>query len=250
MKANSINEVIQYLDIIISECQQKSSRIGYFASLYKEMTIGVQTGIEQGVFENGPRMELLDVAFANRYLDAYTKFTNGQIATHAWMHAFKAAEQTNLSIVQHLLLGINAHINLDLGIAAAAISTAEDIESLHHDFDLINVVIANVYLALQKQLKKISWPVIFLKDIDPTVADDIVNFSIQKARDQAWSNALTLANSSTVQDEDIIKSTDHIVSEVATRIQNPGGLGNFIVKCILLFESNNIAKNIKILNGG
>ena len=248
MKASSINEVIQYLDIIIRDCGQKSSRIGYFASLYKAMTIGVQVSIEQGVFENGPRMELLDVAFANRYLDAYTRFSAGQLATHAWMHAFKAAEQSNLSVVQHLLLGINAHINLDLGIAAAAISTAEDIESLHHDFNLINVVIANVYLALQKELKKISWPVMFLKSLDPTVADDIVNFSIQKARDTAWNNALTLAKSTTVQDEDIIRATDNIVSEVATRIQNPGGFVNLIVKGILLFESNNVAKNIKILN--
>src|ERR1700749_2076572 len=121
MKANTIDEVISFLDTIIETCKQHQSRIGYFASLYKAMTIGVKVGIEQGAFENGPRMERLDVAFANRYLDAYTKFSGGQIATHAWMHAFKAAEQTNLSIVQHLLLGINAHINLDLGIAAAAI---------------------------------------------------------------------------------------------------------------------------------
>lgn len=248
MQANSIDEVIQYLDVIINDCIRKSSRIGYFASLYKAMTIGVKVGIEQGAFENGARMEQLDIAFANRYLNAYTQFSGGQIATHAWMHAFKAAEQTNLCVVQHLLLGINAHINLDLGIAAAAISTADDIESLHHDFNLINVVIANVYLSLEKQLKKISWPTMFLKSLDPTVADDIVNFSIQKARDTAWSNAVILANSTEVQDEDIIRATDTIVSKVATCIQNPDGLTKWIIKGILLFESNDVAKNIKVLN--
>ncbi|KAA5536383.1 hypothetical protein F0919_01565 [Taibaiella lutea] len=250
MKANTIDEVIQQLDIIINDCIQKSSRIGYFASLYKAMTIGVKVGIEQDAFDNGPRMELLDVAFANRYLTAYNQFSTGQVATHSWMHAFKAAEQTNLSIVQHLLLGINAHINLDLGIAAAAISTAGDIESLHHDFNLINVVIGNVYLSLEKQLKKISWPTIFLKSLDPTVADDIVNFSIQKARDTAWSNAVILADSTEIQDEDIIRATDTIVSKVATCVQNPDGITKWIIKGILLFESNDVAKNIKVLNEG
>jgi hypothetical protein len=248
MKANTIDEVIQQLDVIINDCIQKSSRIGYFASLYKAMTIGVKVGIEQDAFDDGTRMELLDVAFANRYLTAYNQFSAGQIATHSWMHAFKAAEQTNLSIVQHLLLGINAHINLDLGIAAAAISNAEDIESLHHDFNLINVVIANVYLSLEKQLKKISWPTMFLKSLDPTVADDIVNFSIQKARDTAWSNAVILSNSTEIEDEDIIRATDTIVSKVATCIQNPDGITKWIIKGILLFESNDVAKNIKVLN--
>ncbi|MGH2645477.1 MAG: DUF5995 family protein, partial [Chitinophagaceae bacterium] len=117
MIANSIEEVISYLDKIIQSCKEKSSRMGYFASLYRAMTAGVQTGIAQGAFEDGPRMERLDVTFANRYLDAYTTYISGKQTTHSWMHAFVASEQTNLTVVQHLLLGINAHINLDLGIA-------------------------------------------------------------------------------------------------------------------------------------
>ncbi len=119
-------------------------------------------------------------------------FSNGQLATYSWMHAFNAAVQTNLTIVQHLLLGINAHINLDLGIAAAAISDADTIQALQHDFQQINVVIGNVYEVLQRKLKQISWPVIFLSSLDPERSSNLVNFSMQKARDTAWSNALLL----------------------------------------------------------
>lgn len=248
MQANTIPEVVQHLDVIIETCRKDNSRIGYFASLYKAMTLGVQVGIEQGAFEDGPRMEKLDVVFANRYLDAYAQFSSGQIATHSWMHAFKAAEQTNLTIVQHLLLGINAHINLDLGIAAATISDAGTIEALHHDFQQINVVIGNVYEMLQRKLKQISWPVVFLSTLDPERTNNLINFSIQKARDTAWSNALLLSASPDAGDAGIIRATDGVIAKVATDIQNPGGLTNLVVKGIMLFESNDVAKNIGILN--
>lgn len=248
MQANTLNEVVQHLDKIIVQCRQNNSRIGYFATLYKAMTLGVQTGIEQGVFEDGPRMEKLDVAFANRYLQAYAQFSAGQIATHSWMHAFNAASQNNLTLVQHLLLGINAHINLDLGIAAAAISTPDTIQALQYDFQQINVVISNVYAMLQRKLKKISWPVVFLSSLDPQRSDALINFSIQKARDTAWSNALLLSASPEAGDEAIIKATDGIIAKVATCIQNPGGLTNLLVKGIMLFESNDVGKNLDILN--
>jgi hypothetical protein len=248
MQANTLNEVVQHLDAIIVQCRQNNSRIGYFATLYRAMTLGVQTGIAQGVFDDGVRMEKLDVAFANRYLQAYEQFAAGQIATHSWMHAFNAASQDNLTLVQHLLLGINAHINLDLGIAAAAISTPDTIQALQYDFEQINVVIGNVYAMLQRKLKKISWPVIFLSSLDPQRSDALINFSIQKARDTAWSNALLLSASPDAGDEAIIKATDSVIAKVATCIQNPGGLTNLLVKGIMLFESNDVGKNLDILN--
>jgi hypothetical protein len=69
--AQTIDEVIARLDDIIADCKQRQSRIGYFAALYRRMTVEVQTGIAQKNFEDGNRMEQLDVIFANRYLQAY-----------------------------------------------------------------------------------------------------------------------------------------------------------------------------------
>ncbi len=250
MQANTIREVISCLDEVIQSCKGKSSRLGYFASLYKAMTSGVQTGIEQGAFEDGARMERLDVAFANRYLDAYTDYVSGKLATHSWMHAFKASEQKNLTVVQHLLLGINAHINLDLGIATASVSTPDNIESLHHDYNQINEVIANVYNSMDNALRKISWTAVFLKSLDTGGTHSVINFSIHKARDTAWSNAQLLTGMDISQADQVIRSTDAVISKVATAIQNPVGIIQWLTKSILLFESNDIRKNISILNEG
>src|SRR5690606_13776650 len=112
--AQNIKEVLTALDLIIADCRQHNSRMGYFAVLYKKMTEGVRVGLSQNYFDDGARMEKLDVVFANRYLNAYHQYRHGQPSTHSWAEAFNAAQRSDLIVVQHLLLGINAHINLDL----------------------------------------------------------------------------------------------------------------------------------------
>jgi hypothetical protein len=124
--ANTIDEVIALLDKIIVKSIQKNSRTGYFACLYRKMTIAVKEGMDKGAFEDGARMERLDVSFANRYLDAYNQYSKKAIITQSWQYAFDASTQ-QLTTIQHLLLGMNAHINLDLGIAAAEVSKGADI---------------------------------------------------------------------------------------------------------------------------
>ena len=70
IQATSIDGVITELDKIIEWSKLHQSRIGYFASLYRNMTLAVQQGITNKIFDNGERMEQLDVIFANRYIQA------------------------------------------------------------------------------------------------------------------------------------------------------------------------------------
>ncbi len=247
MHTNTIDEVLVHLDKIIDDCMRHNSRVGYFAILYKRMTIAVKQGIAQNQFEDGSRMERLDVHFANRYLDAYYTYASGKQPTQSWQSAFNAVNNNDLAIVQHLLLGINAHINLDLGISAAAISNTDNIHALQGDFNKINIVIADVYSSLQAKLKKISWLTIFLKNINPKAADSIINFSIVKARDTAWNNALLLAHSGN-QQVNIIQTTDAVVNKVATAIHSPGSITRFLLKWIVKAESKDVADNLRYLN--
>src|SRR5262245_42369321 len=69
-RATSIGEVIDRLSAIIQWSVVNDSRLGYFPALYRKVTAGVRDGIQQGAFDDGRRMERLDVIFANRYLEA------------------------------------------------------------------------------------------------------------------------------------------------------------------------------------
>src|SRR5215218_1195068 len=114
-EARSILEVISRLEEIIEWCRKHNSRMGYFAVLYQRMTAAVLAGIERKTFTDGARMQRLDTIFANRYIRAWNAFINKKPCTKSWTKTFEACSNENLTVIQHLLLGINTHINLDLG---------------------------------------------------------------------------------------------------------------------------------------
>ena len=118
---NSIEEVISELQKIISECETNNNPLGYFAALYQKVTIKVKDGIENHIFDDGLRMEKLDVVFAKRYIEAYYAWQKKDTVTKSWQKAFELSTDYWPVVLQHLLIGMNAHINLDLGIASAEI---------------------------------------------------------------------------------------------------------------------------------
>lgn len=123
MQANTIQEVIAQLDDIISKGIQNEDRGAYFAALYRKVTQEVANKLTQHYFEDPIRMEKLDVVFANRYLIAWEQYQNNQTCSLAWKFAFDSAKSNKPMVLEHLLLGMNAHIGLDLGIAAATIAS-------------------------------------------------------------------------------------------------------------------------------
>src|ERR1700754_895468 len=98
--ASTIDEVIAALDEIIAASIRDKSRLGYFAALYLKVTTSVKEGIMKGQFNDGARMEKLDVVFANRYLAAYHQWQNKQEPTAAWKVAFQAAERSSVLVLQ------------------------------------------------------------------------------------------------------------------------------------------------------
>src|SRR5687767_8426891 len=117
MNTDAIDQVILRLEAIMEDCIRRKSKAGYFAALYHKVTCAVRDGIVNGDFEDGPRMERLDVLFAGRYLDAWQAWKEKKPVSASWQVAFERLHHKPTLVLQHLLLGINAHINLDLGIA-------------------------------------------------------------------------------------------------------------------------------------
>src|SRR5262245_4581119 len=222
--ARTIDEVIAELDDIIARSIREQSRLGYFAALYRKVTLTVKEGIAEGRFENGPRMERLDVTFANRYLEAMDQFRRGQQPTRCWLVAFKAAGAWRPIILQQLLLGMNAHINFDLGIAAAEIAPGDELPSLRHDFDEINNILAGLLGQVQSEIGKVSPWIRFLGSIDPTADDAIVNFSLDKARAWAWDLATMLAPLNPSQWKPHLEIRDLETTALADLIWHPIGL--------------------------
>ncbi|RPD43853.1 MULTISPECIES: DUF5995 family protein [Chitinophagaceae] len=246
--AKNIAEVIAQLEEIVAWCVQHQSRQGYFAALYHRTTVAVQQGINKGLFADGPRMDKLDTIFANLYVQAWHCYNHGKPCSQSWQTAFDACKQNNLAVIQHMLLGVNTHINLDLAIAAAQMAPGSAIEGMHGDFVKINEVIASLVGTMYDRLCRIWLPLRMLGRITQNSHEAVVNFSIVKAREASWANALLLAyagdNAARDQCIDVI---DHTVTKVAGGIIWPGRYTSFLLKTVQWMEPKQPGDIIQLL---
>lgn len=241
-QANTIDEVIQFLDEIIEKSKVDQSNIGLFETLYREVTVRVKLGIQDGSFQNGERMEKLDVIFANRYLKAYYQYQAKEKPSECWGFAFEQAEKFWPIVLQHLLLGINAHINLDLGIASAEVSTVQDIEDLKADFDKINFILSNLVGGVEKCLIKI-WPTLtWILKVTGKIDTFFIDFSMETARNGAWKFASEFVAVPENEREACTNLRDQRITEIARLVSNPGYFVSAVFKLIRLFERGSIAQ--------
>lgn len=243
----TIEEVLKKLDEIIIWAKENQSPVGYFACTYRIMTAQVLKGIQQKKFEDNPRMTVLDIAFATRYLEAWEAYSKGQKCTNSWFIAFEAAKNKNLLILQHIFLGMNAHINLDLGISAASIMPYRKINPLKKDFENINNVIASINQKVQDSLNKICYPVELIDKLSNGKDNVILDFAISKARDTSWATAVIASNTPNFLRENVIGIIDYAAAKVATQILNPKILTPSLLRELKKCESNDVVKNIEIL---
>ncbi len=134
----------------------RESRLGYFAALYRRVTSAVRDGISNGSFQNGPLMERLDVVFASRYLDAWLRIRGGTQAAAGCLH-FMAATMLTFSFCSNCCpRDEHAHINLDLGIAAARVGPGDQLPNSKPDFDQINAILAAQIGAVASEIAAVS----------------------------------------------------------------------------------------------
>lgn len=149
--------------------------------------------------------------------------------------------------MQHLLLGINTHINLDLAIAAALIAPGTKIDDLKKDFYTINSIINSLVDDMQECLCKVWFPMRMLTKIANGRQEAVLNFSIDKARETSWFNAMLLAQMTTDQQQQHISGMDQTVTRLATGIEHPGSIVNTILNVIRKTEYNHAANIITLL---
>ncbi len=246
MPAQTIDEVIDQLEAVIVDAQTRGDRIGYFAALYNRVTLAVRDGIAAGEFDDGPRMELLDVTFANRFLDALERWRSGQLPSHSWLKAFVASSSPQPVVLQHLMAGMNAHIALDLGIAAAQACPGAALPALEEDFRRINAVLASLTPTVETEIGEDCPEFALLTHIAPSLEQRFFGFGMDRARELAWHFACSLAPLPLHHQPALMAHRDH---EVA--LLTDGILANGVLAHVLRHgESTDVAANIQSLADG
>ena len=247
----TIDGVVEAIGSIIDWSISVSSRLGYFAALYKRITIAIGTAVSQGKFQDGPRMQRFDVTFATRYFDALNGYfhpTQFAKPTHSWRVTFDAASRPEPIILQHLLAGVDAHIDLDLGIAAQTVAPGGKLEALHNDFNTVNAVLASQVSGVVNDLDELSPALADLYHVLTNNEIFLIDEAVKTLRDSAWTFARILALEPGLAHPVTIWARDQKVSAQTELIYDAPGLLNEIVASIAARESRDVVKNIRELN--
>jgi len=195
--STSLEATLARLDRIIETASVERSHLGVFPAMYRTVTGSIRDAVRTGgFFDDDDRTEHMTVVFAESYFEAYDLYRRSERSSKSWAVAFEAADTPQrLMILQHLLLGMNAHINLDLGLATAAVAS-EDLEAVHADFFRVNEILRQVLHGLQTRLGAVSPRVSMLDRLGGPWDERVMYVSIHTCRDLAWQFASRLAESS------------------------------------------------------
>lgn len=145
-------------------------------------------------------------------------------------------------------MGINAHINLDLAIATSSTMNGKELAEIENDFNKVNDILFNIINEIQDKLSRVS-SVLFLLDIIGKKTDEkIIDFSMRKARKQAWNSANLLWSLGIHQQDDAIKDIDSMVLQLSKFIKSPKSrFVRFTLKAIRTFEETEVGAVISKL---
>ncbi len=185
-------------------------------------------------------MEDFVARFARRYTDAYWARAAGQPTSQSWALAFDTAETSQPLVVQHLLLGMNAHINLDLGIVVAELAQewSLPLDDVKSDFDEVNDVLAELVDRCQAAVVTGS-PLLAAADTVLGNHDEAATrFSLRVARAGAWDFARSWTAAPESSRPQLVVARDASVAEVGRRLLTRAGAVHTAQQLARLLETS------------
>jgi hypothetical protein len=243
---DTIDAVIAVMEQIIDWSIANQDRRGYFIALYYNMTLAIRQAILNEEFEDNEHMETFAVRFFERYYAAFEQYAEGELPSRAWLGAFETTRSGDYIILQYMVGGINAHINLDLGVVTARLAPGDKLPGLRSDYEKIDTIIAPTFLVMDRRLDKLSPVYAQLTAAYPGLAFWLVNFSIQVAREAAWRMAEEIAYLSPTDQLPIMARRDDKVVELGEIILREGPL----IEAIWESESKDVGYNVGVLAYG
>jgi hypothetical protein len=247
MPAPTYATTISALEELVRRAADAGDRAGYFPAMYLSVTRTIRRRAEAGRFQDGPRMERFVTSFAARYLEAHQAGQADAAVPDAWREAFAAAASWRPIILQHLLLGVNAHINLDLGVTASELAGPAAIDAVRADFEAVNDVLAELIDGCQGALGQMS-PWLKLVDVIGGRGDEeLIRFSLIAARRQAWNVAVRLRPLTGRERMQAVAEVDAAAATIARRVRRPGFLASLLLWLVRARERAAPAEVMRVL---
>jgi hypothetical protein len=169
-----------------------SDGVAVFNQVYLTVTEEIGRRIEGGggAFTDPRAACALDALFAGRYLAAVDAVADGGRPPACWQPLFQYRRHPGVRPLQFALAGINAHIGHDLALAVVDSCQMLECEpaELEDEFDRVG----DILVSLEERIREDLMPGPDLLEIADPLTHLLGSWSLDRARDAAWSAARVL----------------------------------------------------------
>ena len=191
--ATSVTEAIACMEAI-DAASPPSDGVACFDRMYLQVTQTVNSKLQAGFFADPQFMATLDVTFANFYFAAVKASSAPAAVPLAWRPLFERRSQPGIEPIQFALAGMNAHINHDLPLAVVAtcadLGTSPTAATHQADYQKVDQLLDAAEQSVRQAFE--NAPELAVDRHLQAVGNLIADWSINSARDLAWTNSLLL----------------------------------------------------------
>jgi hypothetical protein len=164
--------------------------VAVFNRVYLTVTEAVDRRIDGGRFPDARAASTLDVLFAERYLAAVDADSGERRPPACWRPLFQLRRHPGVRPLQFALAGINAHIGHDLALAVVDSCRTLRCEpaDLEDEFDRVG----DLLVTLEERIREDLMPGPDLLQIADPLTHLLGSWSLERARDAAWTAARAL----------------------------------------------------------
>tara|TARA_R110002124_G_scaffold277321_9_gene448686 strand:+ start:38149 stop:38847 length:699 start_codon:yes stop_codon:yes gene_type:complete len=194
------NSVVDKMMETVKKFEANKDNRTIFLHCYSMMTANMLLAIEQNKFHDTQWVNQLLNRFADYYFNALSCYDCGEETPTVWKEVHKAAASKKLHVIQHLLLGVNSHINYDLVLTLYDMLSPEwaDLSDemrvkRYQDHCLVNLIIGDTIDKVQDEVVEKYSPSMDVIDKLMGRLDEFLLLKLITAwRDKVWDHTQEL----------------------------------------------------------
>lgn len=217
--SEAMTGVLARMDARLEELESTGDRRRVFLIVYRAMTEEMARRLPSAKFLDPDWTLSLTTRFAGMYFEADEAYEGKRDCPQPWQRAFELSGAPRTFVLEHALLGINAHISYDLPRAVAAtileygdnvdgptLPIAAKIARRRYDYEIVNHLLAATTDPVQNLLKKRLTPLLRVIDFAALRFDEyLAELALRFVRGQGWHMAVALAFAQSTEEEDLIR---------------------------------------------
>lgn len=210
---NTKQSLVKKMEEVASRWENQQDPRAIFLRCYSMMSANMLQALAHNRFQNKEWVTQLLQRFADYYFDALACFDCGEAVPAVWQHVHQLSTRKKLHVLQHLLLGVNAHINYDLVLTLHDMLENEwddlspkERESRYMDHLMVNTIIAETIDAVQDEVVEQYSPYMdFIDRIMGRLDEKLLVRLIARWRESVWDNAVNMLNSQEADQKEAVR---------------------------------------------